>query len=69
MCFINFHIRNHLKYKLSKMISKIIGDSDRHILLRYVFQITSFYYYAILYNNKILNYITSTFVRIVKISF
>ena len=41
MCFINFHIRNHLKYKLSKMISKIIGDSDRHILLRYVFQITS----------------------------
>ena len=41
MCFINFHIRNHLKYKLSKMISKIIGDSDRHILLHYVFQITS----------------------------
>ena len=41
MCFINFHIRNHLKYKLSKMVSKIIGDSDRHILLRYVFQIAS----------------------------
>lgn len=37
----NSHIRNHLKYKLSKMISKIIGDSDRHILLHYAFQITS----------------------------